>query len=48
MEDGILYMNPIRPYENNLDTMWNWGKEGAKNIFKQKSKKGAISNKIVS
>ena len=48
MEDEILHMN--EPYMALLKwlTMWYSGKGGVKNIFKQKLKKGDVSNKIVS
>ena len=48
MENEISHMNPIRPYEN--DSLYEIEDVGGgiKNIFKPKSKKSAISNKIVS
>ena len=45
-------MDPIRPYANDslcgIDSDQKEGEGAIKNIFKQKSKKADISNKIVS
>ena len=47
MEDEILHMKPIRPYENNSLCEIEGEGWGVK-IFLKKSEKGAISNKSVS
>ena len=46
MEDEIFHMSPIRPYE--IDSLCEIKAEGSKIFSYEKSKKGAISNKIVS